>query len=140
MFSTPKDKADPGEPKLPSASESKPKVDERYGPIPAGFFNITDAAEYADLGQQRIRRLLIEGRIDGSKKEADTGRWLVSKAGLDTYATTKGTKRSGLSSFVIKVNTEEISPEAVLDVLQGAFGEEVCPSIEPRYKRKPKEE
>jgi len=125
------------ETKLPAAVDAE--SDNRYPEIPDGYFNIQGAAEYADLGQQRIRRLCLEDRIPGAYKEEGTGRWLIPAKGLDTYAANKGGRRDGKKAFVIKFDTAEIEPGEVLAVLQEHFSADAFEDIVPRYKRKPKE-
>jgi hypothetical protein len=54
--------------------------------------NLRLAALYADVSEMRIRALLREGKIKAAK-DAE-GRWSVTKADLDAYRATKGTRKA----------------------------------------------
>jgi hypothetical protein len=54
--------------------------------------NLRLAALFIDVSEMRIRALLREGKIKASK-DAE-GRWSVTKADLNAYAATKGTRKA----------------------------------------------
>lgn len=54
--------------------------------------NLRLAALFIDVSEMRIRSLLREGKIKATKD--GEGRWLVTKADLNAYSATKGTRKA----------------------------------------------
>jgi len=88
------------------------------------------AAVYSDTSEQRLRALMREGKIKATK--TDQGAWMITKAVLDAYKATKGTRTGGGGSrgdgksYVIHV-------QAKLHDEVEAFLKKLGIGLEPRY-------
>jgi len=124
------------EPTKPQTAAPSPEVPKLY----ADEVNLKYVEGALKLQPQRVRRLVIEGKVPSAKKNAQ-GFWRFSKAAVDTWVANrpKGTRQSkdGKKPWMLRLSPDEY--KTVSSALEGTGLQLVSPyANRKKYVRKTK--
>ncbi len=88
-----------------SKTQSQPEAEAQPEVQEDGLLNLRQAAAYLGITDQRVRTVLREGRVEATKNEK--GYWRVSTEALDAYNATKGQRKAGGKSYVVRLDSEQ---------------------------------